>query len=388
MRRVAYLDCVGGLAGDMLLGALLDAGADLERLRTVPQALGISGVEITAERVERQGIGALHLRIDAPDEHAHRDYREIRKLVEKAELPSRARSRSLEAFARLAEVEGRIHGVPAADVHFHELGSIDTLVDVCGVFVLLDDLEVGRVACSPLPFARGFTRAAHGVLPLPAPATLGLLEGAPLVGVETEAELVTPTGAAIAATAVDEWGQLPPLTLERVGYGAGTADFADRPNVVRVVLGTEASTGTARVVLVETNLDDLSPELVPDAVERCFAAGALDVWTVSAQMKKGRPGIVLSALARPGAESEIARAMLEETTALGVRVTRLDRYELEREERVVEVDGGSVRVKIGLLDGRVVNVAPEHDDCAALARSTGRAVKSVWAEAHARAYES
>ena len=388
MSRIAYLDCVGGLAGDMLLAALLDAGADLERLREVSGLLGLSGVSIAVERVERQGIGALHMRIEASDDHAHRDYREIRGLVEGADLPPRARSQALEVFARLAEVEGRIHGVPADDVHFHELGAVDTLVDVCGAFVLLDDLKVERVTCSPLPFARGLTRAAHGVLPLPAPATLGLLEGVPLVGVETEAELVTPTGAAIAATVVDEWGALPPLTLERVGYGAGTADFADRPNVLRVVLGTEIAPATGTVVLVETNLDDLSPELVPDAVERCFAAGALDVWTVPAHMKKGRPGIVLSALARPSAEGDVARAMLEETTALGVRVARLQRYELEREERAVEVAGGSIRVKIARLDGRVVNVAPEHDDCAALAKSTGRAVKSVWAEAYARAHES
>jgi uncharacterized protein (TIGR00299 family) protein len=258
---------------------------------------------------------------------------------------------------------------------------------VCGAFILLDDLGVERVTCSPLPFARGFTRAAHGVLPLPAPATLGLLGGAQLVGVETEAELVTPTGAAIAATVVAEWGPLPPLTLERVGYGAGTADFPDRPNVVRVVLGQAAHAVTGEVVLLETNLDDLVPELVPDAVERCFAAGALDVWIVPAQMKKGRPGIVLSVLARPAAEAGIARAMLEETTALGVRVTRLGRYELEREERIVEIAGERVRIKVGLLDGRVVNVAPEHDDCAALAKSTGRAVKSIWAEALALAHE-
>ena len=388
MSRLAYLDCVGGLAGDMLLAALLDAGADMERLRGVPTALGIDGVEITSERVERQGIGALHLRIEASDDHAHRAYGEIRTLVERADLREPARSRSLDAFARLAAVEGAIHGVPPEDVHFHELGSLDTLVDVCGAFVLLDDLGVERVACSPLPFARGFTPAAHGVLPLPAPATLGLLEGAPLIGVETEAELVTPTGAAIAAVVVDEWGSLPPLTLERVGYGAGTKDFADRPNVVRVVLGTEATRPTGRVVLLETNLDDFSPELVPDAVERCFGAGALDVWSVPAQMKKGRPGFVLSVLARPGAEGELARALLEETTALGVRVTRLDRYELEREERVVEVAGSTIRVKVGMLDGRVVNLAPEHDDCSALAKSTGRAVKSIWAEALARAQES
>jgi uncharacterized protein (TIGR00299 family) protein len=379
---------VGGLAGDMLLAALLDAGADLERLRGVPAVLGIDGVDITAERVERQGIGALHLRIEAPDDHAHRAYAEIRQLVEHADLPEPARSRSLAAFARLAAVEGAIHGVPAEDVHFHELGSLDTLVDVCGAFVLLDDLGVERVSCSPLPFARGFTRAAHGVLPLPAPATLGLLEGVPLIGVEAEAELVTPTGAAIAAVVVDEWGSLPPLTLERVGYGAGTKDFAGRPNIVRVILGTEAMRTTGRVVLLETNLDDFSPELVPDAVERCFAAGALDVWSVPAQMKKGRPGFVLSVLARPGVEGEIARALLEETTALGVRVSRLDRYELEREERVVEVAGGSIRVKVGLLDGRVVNLAPEHDDCVVIAKSTRRTVKSIWAEALARAQES
>ncbi|HSI97106.1 MAG TPA: LarC family nickel insertion protein, partial [Gaiellaceae bacterium] len=241
MSRVAYLDCVGGLAGDMLLAALLDAGADPERLRAVPGLLGLHGVEIAVERVERQGIGALHVRVDAPGDHDHRHYGEIRHVVEAGDLPERVRGRSLDAFGRLAEVEGRIHGVPVEEVHFHELGGIDTLVDVCGTFVLIDDLEVERVTCSPLPFSRGLTRAAHGVLPLPAPATLALLEGAPLVGVETEAELVTPTGAAIAATAVDEWGPLPPLVLERVGYGAGTADFADRPNVVRVVLGREVT---------------------------------------------------------------------------------------------------------------------------------------------------
>ncbi len=387
MSRLAYLDCVGGLAGDMLLAALLDAGAELEALQRVPVALGLVGVEIDVERVERQGIGALHLRIDAQDDHEHRDYRTIRSLVEGADLPDRARTRALAAFARLAEVEGGIHGVPPDDVHFHELGSLDTLVDVCGAFVLLDELAVERVVSSPLPFARGLTRAAHGTLPLPAPATLGLLEGAALVGVDTEAELVTPTGAVIAASVVDEWGALPPLTLDAVGYGAGTKELADRPNVVRVVLGTESSRPTGRVVLLETNLDDFPPELVPDAVERCFDAGALDVWTCPAQMKKGRPGFVLSVLARPDLQGEIARVLLEETSALGVRVAPFDRYELERQERVVDVAGGTVRVKVGLLEGRVVNLAPEHDDCAALARSTGRSVQSVWAEALARAHD-
>jgi pyridinium-3,5-bisthiocarboxylic acid mononucleotide nickel chelatase len=383
--RVAYLDCVGGIAGDMLLAGLLDAGAPEEALRSIPQQLGFSDVEIVVERVERHGVGALHVRVQAPAHDVHRGIGEIRRLIDAAELPGSSAVRALEAFGRLAEIEARIHGVPVESVHFHELGAVDAIVDICGVFALLDRLEVERVLSSPLPYARGLTRAAHGVLPLPPPATLGLLEGVPLVGVATEAELVTPTGAAIASVAVEEWGALPPLVLERVGYGAGSADFPDRPNLLRVVLGRVAA-AVGDVVLLETNVDDLSPQLVPDAIERCLAAGALDVWTVPAQMKKGRSGIVVSALARPGDEAAVARALLEETTALGVRVARLVRYELEREERAVEVEGRTVRVKLGFLDGRVVNIAPEHDDCVAVASASGRPVKSVWAEALVRAH--
>src|SRR5712691_7402770 len=372
----------------MLLAALIDAGASSERLDEVVALLGLAPVEIKIARVQRHGIGALQVGVHAHD-HAHdRPYREIRQLIGRAALPDRAQERSLEAFRRLAEVEGAIHGVPPAEVRFHELGAVDALVDVCGAMTLLDDLGIERVGCSPLPYSQGLVRAAHGTLPVPAPATLGLLAGAPFVGVETEAELVTPTGAAIAATVVDSWGVLPPLVLEGVGYGAGRRELADRPNLLRVVLGGDGDAGTqSEVVLLETNLDDLNPELVPDAIERCFAAGALDVWTVPAQMKKGRLGIVLSALTRAGGEAAVARAMLEETSTLGVRLSRLHRYEAEREERIVELDGGSVRVKIGRLDGRIVNVAPEHDDCAALARATGRSVKSVWAAALAAAME-
>ncbi len=366
----------------MLLAALVDAGASLERLREVPGLLGLRGVEIEATRVERQGIGALHVTVSVARDSETRDYRAIRSLIEASRLEPLPRDRALEVFARLAVAEGRVHGVEPDEVHFHELGGVDALVDVCGVVVLLEDLGVERIVCSPLPVGRGLVKAAHGVLPLPAPATLELLRNAPLRGVDIEVELVTPTGAALAAVLADSWGQLPPLVLQRVGYGAGSRELSDRPNVVRVLLGeTEAGERTAEVVLLETNLDDLVPELVPDAVERCFAAGALDVWTVPVQMKKGRPGLVLSALARPIDEQAVAVALLEETSALGVRVQRLFRYELEREEIAVELEGGSVRVKIGRLDRRVVNVAPEHDDCAALARTTGRSVKSVWVEA-------
>jgi len=380
---IGYLDCAGGLAGDMLLAALLDAGAPEDALREVPARLGLDGVEIRLERVERHGIAALHADVVAERTAGARSWASLREQVAAADVPEQAR-RVLE---RLAEAEAGVHGIPVDEVHFHELGAVDTLVDVVGAVTLLDELRVERLVCSPLPIGRGVVRTEHGVLPLPAPATAALLVGAPLFGVELEAELVTPTGAAIASTLADGWGELPPMTLGRVGYGAGTADWAERANVLRVLLGHGAEAGKGDVVLLETNLDDLVPELVPDAVERCFAAGALDVWTAPIGMKKGRPGVVLSALARPQAEAAVARAILEETTALGVRVARLRRWELEREERSVALDGQVVRVKVGRLDGRVVNVAPEHDDCLAVARATGAPIKSVWAAALAAARE-
>ncbi len=386
MTRLAYLDCIGGIAGDMVLAALVDAGAPAERLAELPAALGLEGVEVRAERTTRHGIAAT--RVDVLDRAGGaRSATELRRTVEGAAISARARERALAALERLVAAEAEVHGLEEDDLRLHELGSADTLVDLCGAFVLLEALGIERVAGSPLPYARGLVPAAHGAIPSPGPAALALLAGVPLVGVETDAELVTPTGAAIAAEACDAWGPLPPMTMDRVGYGAGTRDLPDRPNVLRVVLGEATAGGRSPVVLLEAGLDDLLPELVPDAVERCVAAGALDVWTTPVQMKKGRPGVVVSALARPEAEAEVARALLEHTTTLGVRVADLRRYELEREHREVAVAGRAVRVKLGLLEGRVVNVAPEHDDCARVAAEIGRPVKQVWAEALAAAQE-
>jgi uncharacterized protein (TIGR00299 family) protein len=381
----AYVDCVGGLAGDMLLAALVDSGADDAKLRSVPESLGLARVEIVVRHVERHGIGALQVVVRAEDPAPERSWPTIRELLATAALDEDVRARSIAVFTRLADAEGSIHRVRPDEVRFHELGGVDTLVDVCGAVTLLHDLGVSRLCCSPLPAARGLVEAAHGKLPLPAPATLELLKGAPIVGVEGDGELVTPTGAALVATLADAFGPPPPMTLERVGYGAGARDTRERPNLVRILVGDVANGPTAEVSLLETNLDDIVPELIPDAIERCFAAGALDVWTVPANMKKGRPGIVLSALTRPENERAVAEAVLEETSALGVRVARLRRYELEREERSVLVDGEVVRLKLGRLDGRLVNIAPEHDDCAAVARRLGRPVKSVWAAALAAA---
>jgi uncharacterized protein (TIGR00299 family) protein len=387
--RVAYLDCIGGVAGDMLLAALVDAGAPRERLAELPSALGLDGVRVEVTSTSRLGVSALHVRVveATAGDPAPRSVADLRGVIEGSGLSAGPKERALSTLGRVASAEAGVHGVDPQDVRLHELGSVDTLIDLCGTFVLLETLGVERVVCSPLPYARGLVEVAHGTLPSPTPAVLAILEGAALAGVETTAELVTPTGAAIVAEACDAWGPLPPMTLERVGYGAGSRDLADRPNVVRVVVGEAVAEARTDVVLLEAGLDDLLPELVPDAVERCFAAGAVDVWTTPVQMKKGRPGVVVSALARPEAEPAVARALLEHTSTLGVRVSALRRYELEREGRRVEVDGHAIGVKLGVLDGRVVNVAPEHDDCARVALATGRPVKHVWAAAMAAAQE-
>jgi pyridinium-3,5-bisthiocarboxylic acid mononucleotide nickel chelatase len=385
--RLLYLDCVGGAAGDMLLAALLDAGADPDSLRTGLAGLGIDGLRVATERVTRHGIAALRVAVSGAEAQPHRDWASIRAQIDAAGLPERPRARAQEAFRRLAHAEGRIHDMEPERVHFHEVGAVDAIGEVCGVALALESLGIDRVACSPLPAGRGLVNAAHGRLPLPAPATLALLEGAPVYGVPLEAELVTPTGAALVAALADEFGPLPSLTLERTGYGAGSRDMPELPNVVRAIVGTEAPSAARTVSLIEANLDDLLPELAPDAAEACFAAGALDVWTTPAQMKRGRPGFVISALARPADEDAVATAMLRETSTLGVRIARLDRIELERESRTVEVAGEPVRVKVGLLDGRVVNLAPEHADCERAARITGDPVKTVWARALAAAHE-
>jgi hypothetical protein len=391
--RLLYVDAVAGLAGDMILGALLDAGADIHAVAAGLRGLGVEGVALETGSVARGGIAALRVSVTAAEGPVpparHRSWQDVRTLIDGCELPERARERAQAVFAALAGAEARVHGVEPDEVHFHEVGALDAIGDVCGIALALESLAIDELVCSPLPVPRGWIGAAHGRLPLPAPATLELLRGAPLYGVELDVELVTPTGAAVVAALASAFGPLPPMRLASVGYGAGARELAERPNVTRVLVGDRerepdsAQDGAARgeAILIETNLDDLSPQLVPDAVERCFAAGALDVWVSAVQMKKGRPGIVLSALARPADERAVAHAILRETTALGVRVSPVRRWELERRSVTVEVDGEPVRVKLGILAGEPVNAAPEHDDCVAAARRSGRSVKDVWASA-------
>ena len=372
----------------MLLAALLDAGADADAVLEGLSGLGIDGLELAVERTHRHGIAAALAAVRAPAGQPHRRWGKIRAQIDGARLPQRARARAQEAFRRLARAEGAVHGVDPDAVHFHEVGAIDALGEVCGVALALEALDVDRVTCSPLPAPRGLVDAAHGRLPLPAPATLELLEGAPMYGVDLDAELVTPTGAALVAALAEGYGPLPAMTLEAVGYGAGTRDPGSLPGVVRAILGDgrPADTAVAPVSLVEANLDDLVPELLPDAAGACFEAGAVDVWTTPAQMKHGRPGFILSALARPRDEARVVEAVLRQTSTLGVRIAHLQRWEAERECHTVDVDGQPIRVKVGRLDGRVINLAPEHADCEQAARRAGAPVKTVWARALAAAH--
>ncbi len=384
MTRVAYIDPVGGLAGDMWIAALLDAGAARRALDDAIVALGLPDAHVNAERVQHAGVAATHVEVIVTPRTHGRPAQELLDIVAAAALPPAVRANSIDAIGRLAAAEAEIHGVAADAVVLHELGGDDTLVDICGTFALLDALGVQRVVCAPVPMGRGVIASEHGPLPVPAPATLALLRGATVVGVDTPGELVTPTGAAIVATAAESFGPMPSMTLDVVGTGAGSRAHADRPNIVRVMLGDAAAidrAGHGDVVVLEANLDDLVPELIPDVVDACRAAGAIDAWTTPIQMKKGRPGVIVSVLARPGDERLVAETLLRHSSSLGVRVHRLSRYELDRAIREVQVEGMAVRVKIGLLDGQVVNVAPEHDDCAAVAAATGRPVKQIWAEA-------
>ncbi len=382
MTRVAYLDPVGGLAGDMLLASLLDAGAPHEALDGSVRALGVEGVAIEISRPVRGGLASTHVDVRTTGGRG-RTGEAMRALVAGSGLAERVRSRSLEALDRLIAAEAAVHGVQPNEVVLHELGDDDTLVDICGAFALLDALEVERVVCAPIPLGRGVGEMDHGKMPLPAPATMALLAGVPVVGVETPGELVTPTGAAIVVTAAAAFGELPAMTIRTTGTGSGTREHHDRPNVVRVTIGesVDAPGQRGEVVLLQANVDDLVPELVPDVLEACVAAGAIDAWTAPIQMKKARPGVLLSVLGRPQDESALAETLLRHSSTLGVRVQRLERYELDRAIREVQVGGHPVRVKIGLLGGQVVNVAPEHDDCAAVATATGRPVKQIWAEA-------
>jgi uncharacterized protein (TIGR00299 family) protein len=383
----AYFDCFAGIAGDMALGALLDAGGSADALRSGLAGVPLDPFELDVAAVERGGIGATQVTVRVGEPPGVRTWGSLRGALAGADLPAPVRELALETFARLAEAEARVHRTPADEVHFHEVGAVDAVVDVVGAALLLHHLGVTEVWASPVATGSGLQRGGHGVLPVPAPAVLELLRGVPVHAGGVAAELTTPTGAAILVASATRFADLPPMRVARVGYGAGSRRHAELPNVLRVVLGervTEAVDGDAGLVL-EANLDDMTPELAPWVLERLFAAGAADVWFTPIHMKRGRPGITLSVLCAPGTDAAVRELLWRETSTLGVRGLPVRKWMLERRVVEVEVPGGKVRVKLGLDGGRVVNAAPEYADCARLAEQTGRPLKDVMARAQAAA---
>jgi uncharacterized protein (TIGR00299 family) protein len=385
-----YLDAFAGLSGDMFLAALIDAGADPAVVQEAIETLGLSGVTIVT-RVERKGaLAGTRVEFQVPSSlHVHRHWADIRSLIENSSLAESVKARSLAVFGRLAAVEAAVHGVEIDRVHFHEVGAIDSIADIVGAAALTVSLGVERVVCSPLPLGRGFVETAHGRLPLPAPATARLLEGIPIRGEDIEAELVTPTGAALAAVLAEGYGPLPDMVVSRVGHGLGSRDLPDRPNLLRIFLGTSekaaAGLGAETVALLTARIDDQTPELLAATVEKLMAAGALDAALTPLIMKKGRPGVEVSVMARPDDARRLAGLLLVETGSLGVRHQEVRRWVLDREVVTVETEYGPVRIKIGRLEGEPPLAAPEFEDVRRLAADRGVPARVVYQAAVAAA---
>ncbi len=380
MSRVAYLDCFSGVSGDMLLGALIDAGVPDTALRAELEKLHVPGWRLEVGRVPRAGIAAVKADVVVTDpQPPHRRLRDVLAIVGASDLPERDRQRGAAVFEALAAAEGRVHGIAPDDVEFHEVGAVDAIVDVMGAIVGLRLLGVDELYASPLPAGTGVVRSAHGELPSPAPATLALLAAAraPVAGSHADApfELVTPTGAAIVTTLASF--ERPAMRIESVGYGAGAREVEGRPNVLRLWVG-ERGDRVGVMALIETNIDDLNPEVYAYVQERLFAAGAADVWFTPIQMKKNRPAVLLSVLCPLEREEACVRVLLRETSTLGVRVTEVRRHEAARETLAFESSLGPAEVKVKRLPGEPPRVAPEYESCRRLAEATGLPLTEVY----------
>ncbi len=388
-RRVAWFHCFSGIAGDMALGSLIDAGADIDEVRSLCERLPVGGWGLEAEAVMRTGIAGTKVHVHTKPSSVVRTAAHITGMVEEARLPDRIRQRALATFEVLARAEGHLHRRPPESVHFHEVGGIDAIIDVVGTCAALELLGIEEIDASPVANGIGMVRSAHGLMPIPAPAVVELLRGAPTYQLDVPVELTTPTGAALLAALVTEWGPMPPMTIDRAGFGAGTADLGERPNLTQVVIGDRAADLTTGqpVVLVEVNVDDATGETLAHTVAELLAAGAHDAWVTPIVMKKGRPAYTISALADPALAGQIAGVLTQETGSLGVRGQTLERWPQARLVDHVDVDGRSIRVKVSA--GRV---KIEHDDAVRVARQVGAPLREVvsraeeaWRRAHADA---
>ena len=378
--RIAYLDCSTGISGDMTLGALIDAGVDAAIIRAAVDSLGLAGVKLVTQNVMKEGFRATHVRVEHPEQHAHRHLADIHAIIDRAGgiTPSQ-RDLARRIFAAVAEAEARVHGTTLDRIHFHEVGAIDSIVDIVGAAVGFDVLGADLIVSSRVPTGRGQVRIDHGVCTVPTPGTAELLKGIPLVDVPIEAELTTPTGAAILKTVVDRFGPLPEMSIQSIGYGAGTKDFPERANLLRLFVGTaEARADSDYVTLLETNLDDVSAEVIGYAKRRLLEAVALDVFSTPIQMKKDRPGTLVSVLSRLHDVEKLESILFDETGTFGIRKSVVERSKRARREHTVQTSWGPVRGKLGWRHGEESLFTPEFEDCARLAAEKGVPLREIY----------
>ncbi len=387
--KTLYFDCFSGVAGDMIVGALLDLGVDFERLQVALQSLAVSGYTVGADKVKKKGIVATQFKVelDSDAHQPHRHLRHVLEIIDNGDLPDQVKSASAETFHRIAESEAAVHGTTIEEVHFHEVGAVDSIVDVVGAHFCLHELGFAHICASPLHVGAGTVQCAHGVMPVPAPATALLLKGIPCYGGEVPYELVTPTGAALMGQIVASFGPMPVMRVQTMGYGSGVRNLDDRANVLRVLMGESAATmaTTESITVMETNVDDMNPELLPELVNDLMCAGARDAFLTPVVAKKGRPAHLITVLCDDAKTQELAGVLFRNSTTLGVRMRHEQRICLTREWKTAATPWGNVRVKIGRFDGERTVAAPEFEDCRKLAAEKGVPASAVYNAALARA---
>jgi uncharacterized protein (TIGR00299 family) protein len=377
--KTLYFDCFAGASGDMILGALVAAGVRPQELKDQLSLLGVSGYAIDFETVNRSGISATYARVQTAHEHAHRHLSDILKIIYDSRLSNQVKERAAKIFSRLAEAEARVHNEPIEKIHFHEVGALDAIIDVVGAAICFDLLGIEHFASSALHVGSGMVDMDHGRFPVPPPAVTELLKGAPFYSTEVKGELLTPTGAAIITTVCSEFGALPHLKLEQTGYGAGTREYEKFPNVLRVLIGetVDAERGDVKLWMLETNVDDMSPQVFGHVMERAFELGALDCYFTPIQMKKNRPGVLLSVLCSEEHRETLLDLLFSETTTLGIRSYQVERRALERRTVRVETQYGPIDVKVAQLNGHVVKEMPEYEQCRQAARAANVPLRLV-----------
>jgi pyridinium-3,5-bisthiocarboxylic acid mononucleotide nickel chelatase len=368
---ILRFECFSGISGDMILGSLLDLGLSPDDLRGGLEKLNVQGFAVSARKVVKAGVSATKFDVETAEAHSHRHLSHIVKIIESSELAASVKAKAVAIFRRLAEAEARVHGTTVEKVHFHEVGAVDAIVDIVGACIGLELLGVKEVYCSPLNVGSGFVDCAHGTMPVPAPATAELLKGIPIYSNQVSGELVTPTGAAIVSTLAKDFGPMPSFKIRGIGYGAGSKDFKNTANVLRALLGEFADAnrpeapvaGADRVAVLEASIDDMNPQICGHLLDRLLSSGALDVFTSPVQMKKNRPGLLLTVLAPMELADTLVSQIFEETTTIGIRYHETERRILDREVEVVECEFGNIKVKVSRLNGKIINFAPEYEDC-------------------------